>query len=87
MRMNIIQATQVDARNIEDIFKLPCVQSIEKTEDGSFLVKTFPFYTEEGDCLVKQFFIGSETDWVCQLAFGKWCILSDEEYKEKMQAL
>lgn len=88
MKKNIIQAMQVDARNIADIFKLPCVKSIEKSTDGrDVFVKTFTEYAEEGEYIAKRYFVGVETDWVCQLANGKWCILSDEEYKKKMQAL
>lgn len=86
MKTNIIQAMQVDARNIADIFKLPCVKSIEKYGRGVF-VKTFTEYTEEGEYITKRYFVGFKTDWVCQLANGKWCILTDEEYKKKMQAL
>lgn len=81
----IIQAIQVDGKNIADIFKLPCVESIEKSTDRrGVYVKTFTEYTEEGEYITKRYFIAVDTDWLCQLQDGTWEVLDDEQYKAQL---
>lgn len=77
----IVQAIQVDNKNIADIFKLPCVKGIDKTSDGSFFVKTFQKYTEECGEIAKQYLVATESDWLCQHDDGSWDVLTDAEYQ------
>lgn len=78
---------QVNSKNIADIFKLPCVRSIEKADDdGGFFVKTFSKYSIEDGELVKRYFVAGENDWLCQLDDGKWRALSDKEYRSWKEA-
>lgn len=57
--MNIIQKVSFDGKNINDVFQLPCVKSVEKGENGRPYLSLFPHYTEGrltvqiGDALVQ----------------------------------
>ena len=77
----IVQAMQVDRKNIADIFSLPCVQAIEKSKDNSFFVKTFPKYTEECGEIAKRYLVATESEWFCQHDDGSWDVLDDDEYQ------
>lgn len=78
MKQNFKQTIQVDDKNIADIFRLPCVRSIWKTEDSSFKVEI------DINCLKPQvgLFVASPSDWLCENYDGTWCILTDKEHKE-----
>lgn len=57
--MNIIQKVLFDGKNINDVFQLPCVKSVEKGENGRPYLSLFPHYTEGrltaqvGDALIQ----------------------------------
>lgn len=78
----IVQAIQVDDKNIADIFKLPCVKSIEKSNDGrDFFVKTFTFEEVEGDYIAQRYFVAGKTDWFCLFSDDIWRVVPDKEYQ------
>lgn len=78
----IIQATQIDERHIADIYRLPCVKSINKLDTSEeFVVKGYSILDEEG-LWVSGYFAAFDTDWLCQLQYGTWEVLTDEQYKE-----
>lgn len=75
----IIQATQVDGKNIADIFKLSCVTSIRKSFPGDIYATVF--------CYDGKKRVVRKGDWIVQGFNNKslgWYVLTNEEYKKKM---
>ena len=72
----IVQAIQVDSKNIADIFKLPCVKGIEKIDLGPTFKVRVKTYKASVDAI--------ETDWICQFSDGKWRVLIDAIYAAYM---
>lgn len=71
--MNIKQTIGFDGRNINDIFSLPCVQKMEKGENGKPYAILYPHHTEGR--LVAQ--VG---EILVQYATGKWQVFGKEAY-------
>lgn len=77
----IVNAIQVDEKNIADIFKLPCVHGINKTntEDIELWVR-LRFLSE--DCYLRRYpFIAHASDWLCELDDNTWQVLTDKQYQ------
>lgn len=71
--MNIKQAIAFDGRNLNDIFRLPCVKSIDKGENGKPYAILYPHHTDGR--LVAQ--VG---DTFVQYATGVWQVFGKEAY-------
>lgn len=71
--MNIKQAISFDGRNINDIFRLSCVQKVEKGENWKPYAILYPHHTEGR--LVAQ--VG---DYFVEYATGKWQVFGKEAY-------
>ncbi len=72
----IVNAIQVDKKNIADIFKLPCVAAIHKYSEPAVFVNL-------SNSL--HFDLAWPGDWICQLSDGRWSVLSNKDYQESKQ--
>lgn len=68
----IIQATQVDGKNIADIFKLSCVTSIRKGWPNAIFVTVICYDGEKR--------VVHNGDWIVESNRG-WNVLTNQEYK------
>lgn len=71
--MGIAFKIQFDGRNVDSIFKLPCIRSIEKGEQGKVHVKLFPDSTEGRE-------IAQVGDVLVQYKTGKWQVFGKEAF-------
>lgn len=71
--MDIKQAISFDGRNINDIFRLPCVQKVGKEENGKTYVILYPHYTDGR-------LIAQVGDVFVQYATDKWQVFGKEAY-------
>lgn len=71
--MGIAFKIQIDGRNIDNIFKLPCIRSIEKGEQGKVHVKLFSDSTEGRE-------IAQVGDVLVQYKTGKWQVFGKEAF-------
>lgn len=71
----VTEALQIDGNNIQDVFKLPCVSSIHKTEvaKDTWLVSVIVWVTVKGRRMTDAAFHG---DWICKTESG-WRIWSE----------
>lgn len=71
----VTEALQFDGKNVQDVFKLPCVCSIHKTEvaNGTWLVYVNVWVTVKGRRMIEAAFTG---DWICKTENG-WRIWSE----------
>lgn len=71
--MGIALKILFDGRNVDDIFRLPCIKSIEKGEKGKAYATLFPHFTE-----------GRQTaqigDVLVQYKTGKWQVFGKEAF-------
>lgn len=73
-KTRILEAIQMDRKNLDDIFKLECVLGIaKKGKDIVAQVRVF-----ENEPVLK---LALPTDWLCRSEKG-WFVLTDEEYKK-----
>lgn len=87
----IVNAIQVNEKNIADIFKLPCVYQIYKNKTSALpevwlYLQSLSIYREILSRNCRPFscphsFIAYHGDWLCQLSDGKWLIFTDKEYQ------
>lgn len=68
----IVNAIQVDEKNIADIFKLPCVVAIYKYSEPAVFVNVSNRQHLE---------LAWPGDWLCQLSDDKWLVLTDKQYQ------
>jgi hypothetical protein len=68
----IVNAIQVDKKNISDIFKLPCVSAIHKYSEPA----VFAYVSNR-----QHLELAWPGDWLCQLSDDKWLILTDKQYQ------
>lgn len=71
--MGIAFKIQFDGRNVENIFKLPCIRSIEKGEQGKVHVTLFPDSTDGRQ-------IAQVGDVLVQYKTGKWQVFGKEAF-------
>ena len=79
----IVQAIQVDSKNIADIFKLPCVSEIRKYGEKG-IVEILIYLrnlTKDPITYLKYRFIAFPSDWLCQYDDGSWEVLSNDKYQ------
>lgn len=71
----VTEALQFDGKNVQDVFKLPCVSSIYKKEiaNGTWLVWVNVFVTVKGRCRIEAAFTG---DWICKMESGEWRVVN-----------
>lgn len=86
--MNVKRAIQV-GRNLSDIFNLPCVYQIVKSEDtGGIEVWIYLRYLRHEEEKRREYsFIAHIGDWLCEDDDGLWRVLSDDEYEQQERAL
>lgn len=79
----IVQAIQVDDKNIADIFKLPCVSEIRKDrEKGMVQIWIYLHHlTKDPITYRKCCFLAYPSDWLCQYDDGSWEVLSNDKYQ------
>lgn len=67
----IVQAIQVDDKNIADIFKLPCVFEIDKNRGKGIEVWIYLRHlTKDPITYRKSRFLAYPSDWLCQYDDG-----------------
>ena len=71
--MGIVFKIQFDGRNVDNIFKLPCIRSIEKGEQGEVHVTLFADSTEGRQ-------IAHTGDVLVQYKTGKWQVFGKEAF-------
>lgn len=72
----IIEAYQVPKGNVSpDIFKLPCVECVNKKYDRTIEYGVFVTWNKVFDMVY-----ANSTDWICKDAEGRWWVFTDEEY-------
>lgn len=71
----VTEALQFDGKNIQDVFKLPCVSSIHKNkvDKDTWLVSVIVWVTVNGRCRTDVALTG---DWICKTENG-WRIWSE----------
>lgn len=69
----VTEALQFDGKNVQDVFKLPCLSSIFKVRDknGSVFVYANVWVTVNGRRGIQTAFPG---DWICKTESGKWVV-------------
>lgn len=79
----IVQAIQVDNKNIADIFKLPCVFEIEKNRrKGKVVIWIYLHYLTKDPITYREHcFLAYPSDWLCQYDDGSWEVLSNDKYQ------
>lgn len=72
---HVIEAVKFDGKNIQDVFKLPCVCSIHKSmaKNGSVFVYANVWVTVNGRHCIQAAFPG---DRICKTESGKWVVES-----------
>lgn len=68
------QAIQI-GKNIEGIFKLPCVWTIRKDIFGAAFYELYGFLMQDGKSAVAR-----EGDWLCEDYKGRWTLFTNDEY-------
>lgn len=85
--MRIKRAYKIPDQITMGIFRLPCVMSVRKEGEDSFVYSLKPF--EDG--MDTYFVIDHDYDqatqahpgqWLCELQCGDWVVLDDDEYKK-----
>ena len=76
--MEIIEAIKFDGINLNDIFKLECVDGIIKGPKDEPLVFLKHEYTE-GSRMV------NKGDYLCKFSNGMWKVFSSEEYMNELK--
>ena len=79
-----MRAIQVQ-NNFGDIFNLPCVYQICKSEDTKQIeVWIYLHYLSKEEVKRREYmFIANVGDWLCEGDDGLWMVLSDEEFRGK----
>lgn len=72
------QAIHVEGRNIEDIFRLPCVAAIRKNVFGAAVYDLYGFIMADDSRRE-----ATTGDWLCESKEGKWCVMTNEEYERR----
>lgn len=77
--MIIQDAIQV-GKKVENIMRLPCVYqcTVTRPEDAD---PQFYFYLFSNG----QNYKAAEGDWICRDADGGWCVMRDQEYKNRRE--
>lgn len=61
------QCIHIEGKCIEDIFFLPCVESVNK------IAGTYCFYLENGQC-------ADVGDWLCEDYEGNWHVFAEKHF-------
>lgn len=75
--MRYRKAIHIEGRSLDDIMRLPCVRSVEKTSEAGIM--KFSFYPLSM-LHPSQFQSAYTGDWLCEGDDGKWVVLSNEQY-------
>lgn len=72
---HVTEAVQFDGKNVQDVFKMPCVSSIHKAraKDGSVFVYANVWVTVKGRRRIEAAFTG---DWICKMESGEWRVVN-----------
>lgn len=74
----IIKAIKFTGTNLNDIFKLECVDGIVKDSNDESFVFLKPNYTEGRRTV-------NNGDYLCKLSNGMWQVFSPEEYMNELK--
>lgn len=78
----IVQAIQVDDKNIADIFKLPCVSGIVKDRENGLVIWIYLRHLTEDPITYREHrFLAYPSDWLCQYDDGSWEVLFNDKYQ------
>lgn len=72
------QRIHIDGRSIDDILRLPCVRSCEKTSVAGIFKFRFYAISMAHPAPYQSAYTG---DWLCQDYDNKWHVLNDSQYK------
>lgn len=78
----LVHCVKIEGKNVNDIFRLPCVFGVRKDSCDDFVVMLF------GDTRNMNVQWGSENvahigDWLCEDENGTWYVLKDSDYKTR----
>ena len=77
--MKIRQAIQI-GDNVTDVMKLPCVVACIKQDDKQgYRWLMYRIMVGAGGRAE----YGEKGDWICQGYNGRWCVMTDDEYKNQ----
>ena len=76
--MEIIEAIKFDGINLNDIFKLECVDGIIKFTKDEPLIFLKHDYTEGSR-------LANKGDYLCKFSNGMWQVFSPEEYMNELK--
>ena len=76
----MIQAIHIEGRNIEDIIRLRCVKSCEKTSVAGIMRYRFYPQMMAHPAPLQSAYTG---DWLCEDIDHKWHILNDDTYNKR----
>jgi hypothetical protein len=62
-------------KNIEGIFKLPCVAAIRKDIFGAAFFELYGYMMQD-----KKSAVAREGDWLCENYKGHWTLFTNDEY-------
>lgn len=74
--MKFKQAIHI-GRNIEGIFRLPCIAAIRKDIFGAAFYDLYGFIMHD-----RKNAVAREGDWLCEDSAGKWYLLTNEMYEQ-----
>ena len=74
----IIEAIKFTGTNLNDIFKLECVDSVTKDCNGDPMVFLKPQYTQGRG-------IARKDDYLCKFANGMWQVFGQEAYMNEIK--
>lgn len=72
--MEFVRRIHIEGRSLDDVFRLPCVRSCEKTSVRG--VMRFCFYP----LMMRhpsQFMFAETGDWLCEDSEGKWSVVCE----------
>ena len=70
------QAILISERVSATIFHLPCIYSVHKEADGRLCYLLYDWDSNG------QYVELRPGQWLCETYDGKWCVLTDKEYKK-----
>lgn len=80
--MKVIESYKIPTGNVSPvIFKLPCIDSVQKGFDGE------PIYIGYQKPTKRKCFGAVSGDWLCKCADGTWRCFDDYEYKQIINEL
>jgi hypothetical protein len=67
-------------KGINDVFGLQCVAAVRKDLFGGVFYDLFGYMMHDGNNVTAR-----EGDWLCEDYYGKWHLLTNEQYLESLK--